>query len=140
MSLLRKNIKRDNIIQDFKDKKIKYLVNVSVLTTGFDAPHVDVIAILRPTESVSLYQQIIGRGLRLDPGKKDCFILDYTGMSHDIYAPEISDKKPTPQSVAVQIPCPECGFENNFWGKVDDDGNITEHYGRKCRGGVEGGT
>ncbi|MBY0370006.1 DEAD/DEAH box helicase, partial [bacterium] len=56
---------RDRIIADFKALKFKYLVNVSVLTTGFDAPHVDVIAILRPTESNSLYQQIVGRGLRL---------------------------------------------------------------------------
>ena len=47
------NAKRDEIIKDFKEKKIKYLINVSVLTTGFDAPHVDLIAILRPTESVS---------------------------------------------------------------------------------------
>lgn len=127
---------RDAIIEEFKAKKIKYLVNVSVLTTGFDAPHVDVIAILRPTDSVSLYQQIIGRGLRLDPGKKDCFILDYTGVTHDIYSPVISDKKPTPESVMVQIPCPQCGFENNFWGRVDYDGHITEHFGRKCRGGI----
>lgn len=44
-------------------------MNVAVLTTGFDAPHVDLIAILRPTESVSLYQQIVGRGLRTAPGK-----------------------------------------------------------------------
>ncbi len=128
---------RDQIIKEFKDRKIKYLVNVSVLTTGFDAPHVDVIAILRPTESVSLYQQIIGRGLRLDPGKKDCFVLDYAGVTHDIYSPEIEGKKPTPESVAVQIPCPKCGFENHFWGKVDDEGNITEHYGRTCKGGVQ---
>src|SRR6185312_9201250 len=50
---------RNAIIQEFKQKKFKYLVNVSVLTTGFDAPHVDVIAILRPTQSNSLYQQIV---------------------------------------------------------------------------------
>jgi DNA repair protein RadD len=56
---------REEIILKFKEKKIKYLVNVSVLTTGFDAPHVDVIAIMRPTESNGLYQQIVGRGLRL---------------------------------------------------------------------------
>lgn len=67
---------RDEIIEAFKAQQLKFLVNVSVLTTGFDAPHVDVIAILRPTESVSLYQQIIGRGLRLSPGKNDCLILD----------------------------------------------------------------
>ncbi|MGE3609504.1 MAG: DEAD/DEAH box helicase [Bacteriovoracaceae bacterium] len=125
---------RDEIVEDFKNKKFKYLVNVSVLTTGFDAPHVDVVAILRPTESNSLYQQIVGRGLRLDPGKTDCFILDYTGMGHDIYTPEISDKRPSKESVPVLVPCPQCGFENNFWGLVDFDGDIIEHYGRKCRG------
>lgn len=128
---------RDKIIEDFKKRKFKYLVNVSVLTTGFDAPHVDVIAILRPTESVSLYQQIIGRGLRLDEGKKDCFVLDYTGMGHDIYRPEISDKKPTKDSEAVSILCPQCGFHNDFWGKVDEFGEVTEHFGRKCRGGIQ---
>lgn len=125
---------RDQIIEDFKAKKYKYLVNVSVLTTGFDAPHVDVIAILRPTESVSLYQQIIGRGLRLNPGKTDCFILDYTGFGHDIYSPEISDKKPNKESVPVIVLCPSCGFDNYFWGVADDEGNVIEHYGRKCRG------
>ncbi len=64
---------RDQLIQRFKQRQLKYLVNVSVLTTGFDAPHVDFIAILRPTQSVSLYQQIVGRGLRLDEGKKRLF-------------------------------------------------------------------
>lgn len=125
---------RDEIVEDFKNKKFRYLVNVSVLTTGFDAPHVDVIAILRPTESNSLYQQIVGRGLRLEPGKTDCFILDYTGMGHDIYTPEISDKKPSKESVPVSISCPQCGFQNDFWGIVDYDGDIIEHFGRKCRG------
>ncbi|EKO3989591.1 ATP-dependent helicase, partial [Vibrio fluvialis] len=67
---------RDAIIQRFKQRDLKFLVNVSVLTTGFDAPHVDLIAILRPTESVSLYQQIVGRGLRLSPGKTECLVLD----------------------------------------------------------------
>ncbi|KNB39498.1 hypothetical protein ACH54_03675, partial [Salmonella enterica subsp. enterica serovar Infantis] len=57
---------RDALIDNFKAQRFRYLVNVSVLTTGFDAPHVDLIAILRPTESVSLYQQIVGRGLRLE--------------------------------------------------------------------------
>lgn len=127
---------RDQIIDEFKEQKFKYLVNVSVLTTGFDAPHVDVIAILRPTESVSLYQQIIGRGLRLSEGKKDCFILDYTGMGHNIYSPQISDKKPNKESVPVIVPCPKCGFDNHFWGMVNSEGIMTEHYGRKCRGAV----
>ncbi len=58
---------RDALIAAFKQQQFRFLVNVSVLTTGFDAPHVDLIAILRPAESVSLYQQIVGRGLRLAP-------------------------------------------------------------------------
>lgn len=124
---------RDRIIAEFKAKKIKYLVNVSVLTTGFDAPHVDVIAILRPTESNSLYQQIVGRGLRLHEGKKDCYILDYTGMGHDIYAPDISEKRPAKDTVPVLVPCPVCSFENSFWGYAVE-GEVIEHFGRKCRG------
>ncbi len=128
---------RNRIVDDFKNRKFRYLVNVSVLTTGFDAPHVDVIAILRPTESNSLYQQIIGRGLRLSEGKKDCFVLDYTGMGHDIYAPEVSDKRPAKDTVIVIVPCPKCGLENDFWGYVDHDGGIVEHFGRTCRGGIQ---
>lgn len=126
---------RDQTVEDFKQRAFKYLVNVSVLTTGFDAAHVDVVAILRPTESISLYQQIIGRGLRLDTNKKDCLVLDYTGMGHSIFSPEIGDRKPAFESVAVQVPCPECGFVNDFWGTLDEEGNLLEHYGRKCRGG-----
>lgn len=128
---------REEIVQDFKNKKFKYLVNVSVLTTGFDAPHVDVIAILRPTESNSLYQQIIGRGLRLSPDKKDCYILDYTGVGHDIYKPEISDKRPAKDTVPVQVLCPACGFFNDFWGYTDSDGEVLEHFGRTCRGAIQ---
>lgn len=125
---------RDEIVEEFKQKKFKYLVNVSVLTTGFDAPHVDVVAILRPTESNSLYQQIVGRGLRLDEGKTDCFILDYTGMGHDIYTPEINEKRPSKDTVPVKVTCPQCGFENDYWGIVDYDGDVIEHFGRKCKG------
>ncbi len=128
---------RNDIVNDFKNKKFKYLVNVSVLTTGFDAPHVDVIAIMRPTESNSLYQQIVGRGLRLSDQKKDCYVLDYTGMGHDIYAPEIADKRPSKDTVPVRVPCPVCEFENIFWGYADDDGNLIEHFGRKCRGATQ---
>lgn len=126
------SIDRDKIIQRFKQRDIKFLVNVSVLTTGFDAPHVDLIAILRPTESVSLYQQIVGRGLRLSPGKSDCLILDYTGVGHDIFSPEIAEDKPSNQAVVVAVVCPECGNTNQFWGIKDSDGEMIEHYGRKC--------
>ena len=128
---------RDNLIKSFKQKEIKYLVNVSVLTTGFDAPHVDMIAILRPTQSVSLYQQIIGRGLRLSDNKKDCLVIDYTGNDFDLYQPEVGEKKPNSQSQPVQVLCPSCEFPNMFWGICDDDGYLVEHYGRRCQGLIE---
>jgi len=128
---------RERIIESFKQREFKYLVNVSVLTTGFDAPHVDVIAILRPTESNSLYQQIIGRGLRLHPKKEDCFVLDYTGMGHDIMRPEISERRPGKDSVPVKVECPRCEFVNDFWGYLNLDGEVVEHFGRKCRGAQE---
>lgn len=128
---------RDRLIREFKDQKIKFLVNVSVLTTGFDAPHVDLIALLRPTESQGLFQQIIGRGLRLSPNKEDCLVLDYTGLGHNLFSPEIDNKKPSSDSVPVKVKCPQCLFENDFWGLVDDQGIIMEHFGRKCRGAKE---
>lgn len=128
---------RDEILNDFKAQKIKYLVNVSVLTTGFDAPHVDLIAVLRPTESVSLYQQIVGRGLRLFEGKEDCLILDYTGVPHDIFTPQIHDRRPMAEAVPVKVECPMCRHENDFWGLADESGAVVEHFGRKCRGAIE---
>ena len=128
---------RDALIQRFKQRQLKYLVNVSVLTTGFDAPHVDFIAILRPTQSVSLYQQIVGRGLRLDDGKKDCLVIDYTGNNVNLYHPEVGEKKPNSDSEPVQVLCPGCGFANIFWGKTDGAGQVTEHYGRRCHGLLE---
>ena len=128
---------RDALIQRFKQRQLKYLVNVSVLTTGFDAAHVDFIAILRPTQSVSLYQQIVGRGLRLDEGKKDCLVIDYTGNNVNLYHPEVGEKKPNTDSEPVQVLCPSCGFANIFWGKTDGAGQMTEHYGRRCHGLLE---
>lgn len=125
---------RDRIVERFKARELKFLVNVSVLTTGFDAPHVDLIALLRPTESVSLFQQIVGRGLRLSPGKSDCLVLDYTGQGHNLFHPEIAEDRPSSQAVPVVVPCPACGHENDFWGLVDGDGDIVEHFGRRCRG------
>ena len=128
---------RDELITAFKDQRYRYLVNVSVLTTGFDAPHVDLIAILRPTESVSLYQQIVGRGLRLAPGKTDCLILDYAGNPHDLYTPEVGSPKGKSDNVPVQVFCPACGFANTFWGKTTADGTLIEHFGRRCQGWFE---
>lgn len=128
---------RDKLIDAFKSRKIKFLVNVAVLTTGFDAPHVDFIAILRPTQSVSLYQQIVGRGLRLSENKTECLVIDYAGNNFNLHYPEVGEKRPAPDTEPVQVFCPGCGFANIFWGKTDSDGKVTEHYGRRCQGLLE---
>lgn len=59
-------------IERFRRGAYKCLINVNVLTTGFNVPHVDLIGIVRATESAGLYVQIVGRGTRLAPGKTDC--------------------------------------------------------------------
>ena len=68
---------RAEILDAFKKGYINYLCNVGVLTTGFDAPDVDMVALLRPTKSPGLYYQMVGRGFRIAPGKENCLILDY---------------------------------------------------------------
>lgn len=70
---------RAAFIDDFRRGDIRFLINCEVLTTGFDAPNVDCVALLRATASPGLYYQIVGRGLRKSPGKHDCLILDYGG-------------------------------------------------------------
>lgn len=71
---------RDRILTDFKAGRITALTNANVLTTGFDAPGIDLIAMLRPTMSPGLYVQMAGRGLRVAPGKTDCLVLDFAGV------------------------------------------------------------
>jgi DNA repair protein RadD len=70
---------RAEYLEAFKAGHIKYLVNVNVLTTGFDAPNVDCVCLLRPTMSPGLYYQMVGRGFRIADGKNNCLILDFAG-------------------------------------------------------------
>jgi len=71
---------RDRILTDFKAGRIRALTNANVLTTGFDAPGIDLVAMLRPTMSPGLYVQMAGRGLRIADGKTDCLVLDFAGV------------------------------------------------------------
>lgn len=77
--------KRKETVLAFKNGEIEVLGNMNIFTEGFDDPAVDCVALVRPTKSQNLYAQIIGRGLRPSPdtGKKDCLVLDYTGVSKD---------------------------------------------------------
>jgi DNA repair protein RadD len=153
---------RAKILARFKRQEIKYLVNVAVLTTGFDAPSVDIVALLRATESVGLLQQIIGRGLRIAEGKTDCLILDYAQNIErhcpdgDLFAPEVRANMTGASSGTIKADCPDCASVNKFASRpnpsgflvskdgyfLDLDGHPIEtdknqqmpaHYGRRCQ-------
>lgn len=70
---------RDETIARFKAGELRALVNVGILTTGFDAPLTDCIVCMRPTKSTVLWQQLLGRGMRTADGKSDCLLLDFVG-------------------------------------------------------------
>lgn len=106
---------RDLKIAAFRNGDIRCLVNVAVLTTGFDAPEVDFIALMRSTKSPTLYVQICGRGMRLSPGKTDCLFADFTDTVETLGPvdaikgknPKASESKDAPFKI-----CPECGSQN----------------------------
>jgi len=114
---------RDRIISRFKGEPVpanlfgdaaaplKYLANINVLATGFDAPNVDCVVLLRPTASPGLYYQMTGRGFRLHPDKPNCLVLDYGGniLRHGpVDAIQISERSAEGNGQAPANECPEC--------------------------------
>ena len=73
------DIDRKELLDLFKSGHIQALTSVETLTTGFDAPDVDLIVMLRPTTSPVLHVQMLGRGMRTAPGKDKCLVLDFAG-------------------------------------------------------------
>lgn len=152
---------REDIINKTKLGKIKYLVSVGALTTGIDITTIDVIALLRSTESASLLQQIIGRGLRLHDEKKDCLVLDYAENIErhcpggDIFDPAISVRHKG-ESEPISVSCELCNHDNEFTARPNPEGfeyhsngyftdlnglfievegkKLPSHYGRRCTG------
>lgn len=80
---------RDEVIRDFENGRYDVLCNSMLLTEGWDCPAVDCIVVLRPTKVRALYQQMVGRGMRLSPGKDELLILDFLWMTerHDLCRP-----------------------------------------------------
>ena len=115
---------------------LKFLANVNVLTTGFDAVNTDCVVLLRPTNSAGLLIQMVGRGTRLSPqtDKQNCLVLDYGGniLRHGpvdmirVKEPGAgkggdAPAKKCPQCLALihaaYTKCPQCGFEFPLSGK-----------------------
>lgn len=71
--------KRDSILAQFKQGKIRCVINVGVLTTGFDYPELEAVLIARSTMSLALYYQIVGRAMRIHPSKENAWIVDLGG-------------------------------------------------------------
>lgn len=159
---------RTALLKRFSAQKIKYVVSVGTLTVGVDLPHVDVIAVLRKTSAPRLLQQIIGRGLRLYPGKENCLYLDFTSdnmSTHfpdgDIFSPTVRASGKGEGGAGLTCICPDCGYENTFSAKIDcldyvkddagycmdvfgqqimtDYGPMPGHHGRRCLGVVKVG-
>lgn len=80
---------RAQVLEDFENGRYDILCNSMLLTEGWDCPSVDCIVILRPTKVRGLYQQMVGRGTRLYPGKKDLLLLDFLWHTerHDLCRP-----------------------------------------------------
>ncbi|MDR9428950.1 MAG: DEAD/DEAH box helicase [Salibaculum sp.] len=119
---------RDAIIAAFKRGEIRALASMGVLTTGFNAPAVDLIALLRPTKSAGLYVQMVGRGTRLAAGKENCLVLDFAGNVRrhgpiDLVRPKRPGEGGGGEAPTKVCPicesiialsateCPDCGYE-----------------------------
>ena len=73
-------VERQQDIEAFKKGDIQVLVNVDIFSEGFDCPDVEFVQLARPTLSLAKYLQMVGRGLRVAKGKKNCVIIDNVGL------------------------------------------------------------
>lgn len=114
---------RKRIINAYKAGEIQVLCNCQILTKGFDAPQTGCLVLARPTKSMMLHYQMLGRGLRIHPGKEDCIILDHAGnirnglptdpvpttlddgkLGHQL------DRKKQEKDEPLAKPCPSCNY------------------------------
>lgn len=116
-------------IAAFQRGELRALVNVNVLSEGFDATHVDAVVMMRPTKSAALYYQQVGRAMRLHPGKDNALILDYAGNIAEhgpvdaIRPPKRPGEKAKSDAPVRECPqchalvpvqtreCPDCGYQ-----------------------------
>lgn len=120
---------RDEVLKAAKEQKYRCIVNVDILTTGFDHPAIDLIVMLRPTESPVLHVQMLGRGSRIFITKTDCLVLDFArnlerlGPINDVKVRVAGKGKGGGEPIMKQCPhcdlmvhaavrtCSRCGFK-----------------------------
>lgn len=111
----------DAAIKAFKNNELRAIVNYGKLTTGFNHPPIDLILMLRPTLSVPLWVQMLGRGTRPAEGKNNCLVLDFarnTPRLGPINDPRIPNKKGNKEGdLPVKI-CETCGAYNHISAKL----------------------
>lgn len=129
---------RDDIVARFKAGSIQIIVNCQVLTEGADLPDIGCVILARPTKSLVMYLQMVGRGMRTIPGKTDCILLDHAGAVHEHGFPdeietwELSKDSKTSNKKQEQrkkkesepIGCPVCGLLYTGQLKCPGCGNI----------------
>ena len=99
---------RDDVLEAFDRGELIGIANVGVLTEGWDAPRLDCICLLRPTKSLGLYIQMVGRGLRLFPGKENCLVLD-SGECIQRFGPIDTAQPRSPKDMEPRTKtCPDC--------------------------------
>jgi DNA repair protein RadD len=102
---------RDVVIRDYKSGKYRCLVNVGILTTGFDDPSIDLIGLLRPTQSPVLHVQTIGRGMRKFHGKDHCAVIDFAGNTKrlgPVNSITVKEKGKGTGGEPITKTCPNC--------------------------------
>lgn len=139
---------RAQLIQRFKDKQILQLVNVDLLGEGVDIPAIEVVTLARPTQSLAVYRQQVGRALRIFPGKKQAIIIDHVGnclmhglpdTPHPWSLEGITKKQREARSLLKTCLNPEClGVYERFLKKCPYCGYIAPPQGRSTPEQVEG--
>jgi DNA repair protein RadD len=114
---------RDHILRELATGSVEIVSNYGILTEGFNAPDVGCLILARPTKSLGLYRQMIGRGLRAAEGKEDCVVLDHSGavfrhglpdepvtwsLSPDHRVETKAQKARAKQHAPALVNCPEC--------------------------------
>ena len=116
-------LEREAILRRFAAGQTQVLCNCQIASIGFDLPALDCIQLARPTKSLALYLQMLGRGLRPSPGKTDCLVLDHSGAVHrhgfahderewtlDGHADMTTTRAARERKAGKEITCPECTF------------------------------